>query len=67
MQETQDSRIPDDRRYTNEHIWIRRDGGAFVCGITDFAQEQLDEVFTWACPRRAALSPPAKASARWSP
>ena len=44
MQETQHSRIPDDRRYTNEHIWIRRDGGAFVCGITDFAQDQLDEV-----------------------
>jgi len=44
MQETQDSRIPDDRRYTTEHIWIRRDGDAFVCGITDFAQDQLDEV-----------------------
>ena len=44
MQEMQGSRIPDDRHYTDEHIWVMRDGGELVCGITDFAQEQLGEV-----------------------
>ena len=31
-------------RYTKEHEWIRIDGEDAICGITDFAQEQLGDV-----------------------
>lgn len=36
--------LPDDRRYTDEHIWIKKDGDSFLSGISDFAQDQLGEV-----------------------
>jgi glycine cleavage system H protein len=36
--------IPEDLRYTEEHEWIRRDGGEVVVGITDFAQDMLTAV-----------------------
>ena len=36
--------LPDDRRYTDEHIWIKKDGDSYLCGISDFAQDQLGEV-----------------------
>lgn len=35
---------PDDRRYTNEHEWVRLDGYTAVVGITEFAQDQLGDV-----------------------
>jgi glycine cleavage system H protein len=38
------SSIPEDRRYTKEHEWARRDGKRVVVGITDYAQEQLGDV-----------------------
>ncbi len=31
-------------RYTEEHEWIRLEGDEAVCGITDFAQEQLGDI-----------------------
>jgi glycine cleavage system H protein len=33
-----------DRRYTEEHEWIRVEGGVGTVGITDYAQEQLGDV-----------------------
>lgn len=36
--------LPQDLRYTDEHVWIRKDGDAFVVGISDYAQDQLGEV-----------------------
>ncbi|MCB9297845.1 MAG: glycine cleavage system protein GcvH [Lewinellaceae bacterium] len=37
--------FPDNLKYTNDHEWIRVEGGniAYV-GITDFAQSELDEL-----------------------
>ncbi len=34
----------DDRRYTDEHVWIKKDGDSYLLGISDFAQDQLGEV-----------------------
>ena len=39
--------VPDDRRYTAEHLWLRVDGSNpddAVVGITDFAQQELGDV-----------------------
>ncbi|WP_300159859.1 glycine cleavage system protein GcvH [Solidesulfovibrio sp.] len=44
MQDSPEISLPDDRRYTTEHIWVMPDGGEVACGITDFAQYQLGEV-----------------------
>ncbi len=38
MEETS---IPHDLRYTQEHEWIKVEGGVAIMGITDFAQKQL--------------------------
>lgn len=38
------SEVPDDRSYTKEHEWARRDGSRVIVGITDFAQDQLGDV-----------------------
>lgn len=38
--------IPDDRRYSSDHEWIRREGDSNVVtiGITDYAQDSLGDV-----------------------
>lgn len=33
--------LPDELRYSKEHVWIRVEGGRAVVGITDYAQEEL--------------------------
>lgn len=35
---------PADLKYTNEHEWVRLEGGVATVGITDFAQKQLGDV-----------------------
>ncbi len=35
---------PDDLLYTEDHEWIRDDGGEYVVGITAYATEQLGDV-----------------------
>jgi len=35
---------PDDRRYSQEHEWLKLDGGEATVGITDYAQGQLGDV-----------------------
>ena len=36
--------IPGHLKYTEEHEWVRDDGGTFVVGITQFAVEQLGDI-----------------------
>ena len=36
--------LPADRLYTREHEWARREGGRFIVGLTDYAQDQLGDV-----------------------
>lgn len=36
--------VPEDRKYTKEHEWIRVDGDQGRIGITDFAQKELGDV-----------------------
>jgi len=36
--------IPEELKYSKEHIWIRREGNKAVVGITDFAQEALGAI-----------------------
>ena len=35
---------PADLKYTNDHEWVRLDGGVGAVGITDYAQKQLGDV-----------------------
>jgi glycine cleavage system H protein len=35
---------PTDRKYTNEHEWVRLDGDTATIGITDYAQSELGDV-----------------------
>jgi len=35
---------PSDRRYTSDHEWIKKDGDAYVVGISDYAQEELGDI-----------------------
>ena len=44
MKDISELNLPDDRRYTPEHVWIRKDGDSWVAGISDYAQDQLGEV-----------------------
>jgi len=36
--------VPEDRRYTETHEWVRMDGDETMIGITDFAQGELGDV-----------------------
>jgi glycine cleavage system H protein len=36
--------LPEDRKYSKEHEWIKLDGEKGTVGITDYAQEQLGDV-----------------------
>ena len=36
--------LPADLKYTDEHIWARREGDEIVIGVSDYAQDQLGEV-----------------------
>jgi len=36
--------LPDDRKYTDEHVWAKVAGAEIVAGISDFAQDQLGEI-----------------------
>ena len=36
--------LPDDRRYSREHEWIRPEGGEAVIGLTEFAVTELGDI-----------------------
>ena len=44
MKSVDELNLPQDLKYTAEHVWFKREGDLAVCGITDFAQDQLGEV-----------------------
>ena len=41
---SEESKYPDDLKYTKEHEWVRVEEGVAVVGISDFAQHQLTDV-----------------------
>jgi len=38
--------FPDDLIYSSEHTWARIDGDVATVGITDYAQDKLDEILS---------------------
>ena len=44
MKSVNELNLPQDIKYTAEHVWCSMEGDLAVCGITDFAQDQLGEV-----------------------
>ncbi|MBI5524502.1 MAG: glycine cleavage system protein GcvH [Desulfarculus sp.] len=36
--------VPEELKYTEEHEWIKVEGGLAVVGVTDFAQQQMGDV-----------------------
>lgn len=36
--------VPGELKYTEEHEWIKVEGGLAVVGVTDFAQQQMGDV-----------------------
>jgi glycine cleavage system H protein len=38
------SAVPEDRRYTRDHEWARKEDGGVRMGITDYAQSALGDV-----------------------
>ncbi len=42
---------PDDRKYTEEHEWVKLDGAVGTVGITDFAQGELGDIVFLDLPR----------------
>lgn len=38
--------FPDDLVYSSEHTWARIDGDIATVGITDYAQDKLDEILS---------------------
>lgn len=36
--------LPDDRKYTASHEWVKAEGDVFLVGITDNAQDQLGDL-----------------------
>jgi len=44
MKEISELAIPDDRRYAEDHEWVKPDGEAAGIGISDYAQDQLGDV-----------------------
>ena len=44
MKSVDELNLPQDLKYTAEHVWFKREGDLAVCGITDFAQDQLGDL-----------------------
>ena len=38
------SDIPEELKYTREHVWVKVEGDVAVIGVTDYAQEQLGDI-----------------------
>lgn len=36
--------IVDDRQYSENHIWIKKEGDELLIGVTDYAQDNIGEV-----------------------
>ena len=42
--------VPEDRRYTDQHEWIKTTDGGVLVGITDYAQDSLGDIVYVALP-----------------
>ncbi|MBW2651285.1 MAG: glycine cleavage system protein H, partial [Deltaproteobacteria bacterium] len=38
--------FPEDLLYSRDHTWVRIDGDIATVGITDYAQDKLDEILS---------------------
>jgi glycine cleavage system H protein len=47
--------VPQELLYTNDHEWLRLDGGEGVIGVTFFAQEQLGDIVYLDLPDAGAI------------
>jgi glycine cleavage system H protein len=43
--------LPDDVHFTKDHEWARPEGDKVVCGISDYAQDQLGDIVFVELPR----------------
>lgn len=55
MKEISELVIPDDRRYAEDHEWVKIDADAAVIGISDYAQDQLGDVVFVELPQVGAV------------
>lgn len=39
-----ETKVPDDLKYTKEHEWVRVEGAQAVVGVTDYAQKELGDI-----------------------
>ena len=44
MKEINELNLPDDVGFTKDHEWARSEGDKVVCGISDYAQDQLGDI-----------------------
>lgn len=44
MKEIDELKLPGELLYTKEHEWIKEDGGLYLIGISDYAQDQLGDI-----------------------
>lgn len=36
--------VPEELQYTETHEWVKQDGDVYLCGITDYAQNELSDI-----------------------
>ena len=51
MKEINELYFPDDVRFSKDHEWARPEGDNIVCGISDYAQDQLGDIVFVELPR----------------
>ena len=44
MKDLEQLALPENLRYTEEHVWLCVEGDTALVGISDFAQDQLGEI-----------------------
>jgi len=44
MKEIQELNLPGDVRYSNDHEWVKVEGGNVKIGVSDFAQDQMGDI-----------------------
>ncbi|HET6399679.1 MAG TPA: glycine cleavage system protein GcvH [Candidatus Thermoplasmatota archaeon] len=54
------SKTPDDLRYTESHEWVRIEGDVATIGITDHAQEALNDIVYVELPKKGVELPKGK-------
>jgi glycine cleavage system H protein len=55
MKEISELVIPDDRRYAEDHEWVKTGDGGAAIGISDYAQDQLGDVVFVELPQVGAV------------